>query len=199
MRRVKEKGATAKRAASVDYQPEILADLRDARNCAEYLSFCLAESNETFLLGLKNVVQARGGMSKIAAGASINRENLYRMLSDKGNPTLESLRAVLSEVGLEMLISAEVGVVVESDVVVAATRPVSTITMLGSYLELEPQAQYGYTVIMPVGGWEAINIPAEQSVEASHGQTAIQTIAETYRNIPLPLLVSEGSNALHVV
>ena len=39
--------------------------------------------------------QARGGVAKLAENASLNREHLYRMLSENGNPELRSLEALL--------------------------------------------------------------------------------------------------------
>jgi probable addiction module antidote protein len=87
---------------TVDYKDELLQDLQDPSNCAEYLSFCLAESKETFLMGLKNVAEAQGGMTKLASGAQVNPENLYRMLSDDGNPRLDSLTSIMAALGLDI-------------------------------------------------------------------------------------------------
>lgn len=87
---------------SVSYKNELLNDLSDPRACAEYLSFCWSESKETFLLGLKNVAQAQGGMKKLADAANVNRENLYHMLSDDGNPRLDSFTAIMSALGLDI-------------------------------------------------------------------------------------------------
>jgi probable addiction module antidote protein len=47
-----------------------------------------------FLLALRDVADARG-MSTLAAKAQLNRENLYRMLSEHRNPQLDSLTALL--------------------------------------------------------------------------------------------------------
>jgi hypothetical protein len=43
-------------------------------------------------------------MSKLAASTSLNRENLYRMLSSKGNPEFFSLSTVLSAVGFRLAV-----------------------------------------------------------------------------------------------
>lgn len=87
---------------SVNYKSELLRDLSDPSDCAQYLSFCLSESKETFLLGLKHVAQAQGGMKKLADAARVNRENLYHMLSDNGNPRLDNLTAVIAALGLDI-------------------------------------------------------------------------------------------------
>ena len=77
------------------YRPELLKALQDPAEAAEYLNAALEEgSNELFLLALRNVAEARG-MKKLATEARLNRESMYRMLSEQGNPQLSSLSAVL--------------------------------------------------------------------------------------------------------
>jgi len=46
-------------------------------------------------------------MSSVAEEAGVNRENLYRMLSREGNPTLNSLFAVLKALGLRFSVQAD--------------------------------------------------------------------------------------------
>jgi DNA-binding phage protein len=48
-------------------------------------------------------------MTKLAALAKVNRENLYRMLSKEGNPCLDNLRAVFDALGLCIRIEPAVG------------------------------------------------------------------------------------------
>ncbi|MFW0697907.1 addiction module antidote protein [Pantoea sp. R13S299] len=54
---------------------------------------------EAFLLALRHVVEARGGMATIARKAGVSRESLYRTLSPTGNPTLKTLRSVVHATG----------------------------------------------------------------------------------------------------
>ena len=84
------------------YQSELLKELKDASEAAEYLNACYQDSEEVFLAGLRSVVQARGGVRAVAKLSKLNRENLYRVLSDKGNPRLSSLSALLGAVGIEL-------------------------------------------------------------------------------------------------
>lgn len=56
------------------------------------------------LLAIRHGVQARGGLRKVAAEAGISRESLYRALSAKGNPTLNTLLAVLGAVGMRLAV-----------------------------------------------------------------------------------------------
>jgi DNA-binding phage protein len=51
---------------------------------------------------LRAIAEAYGGLGAVAAKAGISRESLYRSLSPKGNPTLKTLVAVLSTMGLSL-------------------------------------------------------------------------------------------------
>jgi hypothetical protein len=42
-------------------------------------------------------------MTKLASAAGVNRENLYRMLSGRGNPRLNNFKAVMDAIGLAIL------------------------------------------------------------------------------------------------
>ncbi|KAF1081426.1 MAG: hypothetical protein GQF41_2232 [Candidatus Rifleibacterium amylolyticum] len=89
-----------------DHQKSLLETLKDSKEAAAYLNAALEEGdNELFLLALKNVVKA-WGVTKIAKKAHLNRENLYKMLSEKGNPEFTSLWAILSSIGLKISIDA---------------------------------------------------------------------------------------------
>ncbi|MDP3110862.1 MAG: hypothetical protein Q8M71_02015, partial [Thermodesulfovibrionales bacterium] len=54
-----------------------------------------------------NIAEAQGGVSAIAEKAHLNRENLYRMLSKKGNPEIKSLLTLLSAMGLRLRVKAQ--------------------------------------------------------------------------------------------
>ncbi len=58
------------------------------------------QGEEAFLMALRQVVEARGGMTEIARKAGLSRESLYRALSARGNPTLRTLHAVIRAAGL---------------------------------------------------------------------------------------------------
>ncbi len=78
----------------------LLEELRDPEAAAIYLQDAWEDSTEEFLVALRKYVQANGGMARCAERAHITREALYRMLSEKGNPELRSLRAILQANGL---------------------------------------------------------------------------------------------------
>jgi len=51
-----------------------------------------------------NVAQSRQ-MAKVAKDAGVQRETLYRSLSEQGNPTLETLSSVLAALGMKISIA----------------------------------------------------------------------------------------------
>ena len=80
--------------------------LQDPARAAGYLNACLEDEDpEVFLLALRQVARARGGVAKLAESASLSREHLYRMLSENGNPELRSLEALLDALGFRLAIT----------------------------------------------------------------------------------------------
>ena len=88
---------------SIPYKDYLSESLKEPGAAAEYLNAALEEGNEAFTLALKDVVKSLGGgVSNIAARTSLNRESLYKMLSEKGNPHLKSLNAIINSLGLQL-------------------------------------------------------------------------------------------------
>ena len=89
-----------------DFQDYLLEKLKDQELALNYLNEALIDEDQrVFLLALKNVLEAQDGdMTSVAEYAKISRQNLYRILSDKGNPKLTSIRSLLNVMGLELAI-----------------------------------------------------------------------------------------------
>ena len=93
---------------SKPYHPELIKALRDPREAVEYLNAALEDGDpEVFLLALRDVAEAQGGVAEVAEAAKLNRENLYRMLSNRGNPELRSLDALLHALGFRLAIAVK--------------------------------------------------------------------------------------------
>ena len=89
------------------YQESLLQALQNPQEAAEYLTAALEDGDSAvFLLALRNVADAQG-MRTVAHKAQLNRENLYRMLSEQGNPQLGSLRALLNALNLRLAITVK--------------------------------------------------------------------------------------------
>jgi len=88
------------------YKENLLESLKDPATAAEYLTACLDDGDvDVFLLALRDVAETQGGIRKLSGRARLNRENLYRMLSRSGNPSLTSLDSVLSSLGLRLAVA----------------------------------------------------------------------------------------------
>lgn len=88
------------------YQPDLIENLRDAREAGEYLNAALEENDpELFLLALRNVAEAQGGVAQLAEKTKLNRESLYKMLSERGNPEFRSLEALLHALGFRLAVA----------------------------------------------------------------------------------------------
>lgn len=89
------------------YRESLLQDLQDPKEAAAYLTAALDEGDSAvFLLALRDVADAHG-LQAVAHKAQLNRENLYRMLSEQGNPQLGSLRALLDALNLRLAITVK--------------------------------------------------------------------------------------------
>ena len=94
-------------AVTIDYKEGLHQALRDPEEAAAYLTAALEEADQAvFMLALRDVAEAYG-IGNVAQTADLNRENLYRMLSQSGNPQLASLNALLRAVGLRLAVEVE--------------------------------------------------------------------------------------------
>lgn len=91
-------------AKTSSYRDALLTSLADPDEAKAYLNAVLSDYPEGFLKALRNVAQAQG-MTRVAEEAGVQRESLYRALSEDGNPTLETLNAVLASLGLRIYIA----------------------------------------------------------------------------------------------
>lgn len=88
---------------NVNYKDDLLQDLQnDPEFAAAYLSAAIADSREAFLIALRDVAEAKYGMSQLANRARANREALYRALSKDGNPRFTTLESVLNALGMDL-------------------------------------------------------------------------------------------------
>ena len=91
---------------SASYDDLLMDILKDEERALAYLNAALDEQDpRVFLLALRNVTQAQGGIAKVAAHSGLNRESLYRALSNKGNPSVQTLTAVLGALGARLSVA----------------------------------------------------------------------------------------------
>jgi probable addiction module antidote protein len=92
---------------SKSYHEDLIESLQNPREAEAYLNAALEEEDpELFLLALRNVTEAQGGVAQLAEKTKLNRESLYKMLSERGNPELRSLDALLHALGFRLAVTA---------------------------------------------------------------------------------------------
>jgi len=149
-------------AKSKNYQNSLIESLKDPTEAAEYLNAALEDGEpEVFLLALRDVVDSYGGMGKLAVSTSLNRENLYRMLSTKGNPEFFSLSTVLDAVGFRLAVEPK------TTVSSSAKRGVSKLILHPFVTQVkEPAAKYALAADSESRTNDAISLRTRDDNEA---------------------------------
>ena len=79
--------------------------IQNPKDAAAYLNAAAEDEDEkVFLIALKNVIEVHGGLSELSRKTSLNRGNLHRMLTGKGQPRFASIHKVLHASGFELAI-----------------------------------------------------------------------------------------------
>jgi probable addiction module antidote protein len=77
-----------------------------ALDSPEAISIFMADALETgdtaYIAKALGVVARAKGMTEIARETGLSREQLYRSFSERGNPTLKTMIAVMRAVGVDM-------------------------------------------------------------------------------------------------
>ncbi|WP_254492864.1 DNA-binding protein [Bartonella sp. B1099] len=86
-----------------DAMAEIFCD--DPELAAATLDAILADGDQgELLITLRQMAKAYGGVQAVAKAANLNPTQLYRTLSEKGNPELRSLNVLLRTMGLRLAV-----------------------------------------------------------------------------------------------
>ncbi len=90
------------------YHDYLIETLKNPSEAAGYLNAALEQGDrDMFLVALRNVAEARGGMAKLSRGAKLNRANLYRVFSKNGNPEIQTLARILNNFGLRLAVATK--------------------------------------------------------------------------------------------
>lgn len=89
------------------FKETLLEDLKDPHYAQTYLSVALEEYEQdkdvsSFLTALRDVVEAKGGITKLAEKTHLNRQSLYKSLSAGGDPKLNTIETVLHGLGYRL-------------------------------------------------------------------------------------------------
>lgn len=83
-----------------DYDPA--AALTDPESIAVFMTDAFETGDAAFIAQSLGVVARAKGMTELAKESGLSREQLYRSFSEKGNPTLKTMLAVMRAIGLDL-------------------------------------------------------------------------------------------------
>ena len=97
---------------TASYHDELIKSLKKPKESDLYLRIAMEEYHkdgdvEALLVALRNIAEAKGGMSQLAKRTHLNRQNLYHVLSEKGNPTLDTFEIILKGLGYRLAIQPD--------------------------------------------------------------------------------------------
>lgn len=88
-----------------DYDAWLYKHLKNRKAACAHLQVALDEyqndqDKAALMLALKDVAKAQGGIGWLAEETHLNREHLYHLLSEKGNPRIDTLSLILKAFGM---------------------------------------------------------------------------------------------------
>ena len=94
-----------------NYQESLKARLADTAYAKAYLAIALEEYEEdgnieAFLLAVKDVANAQGGLSKLAARVQLSHQSLDKVLSENGTLQFSTIGAILHGLGFKFSIES---------------------------------------------------------------------------------------------
>ncbi|MCB4800610.1 addiction module antidote protein [Methylobacterium brachiatum] len=88
---------------------DVAEHLDTPERIALYIEAVLEDGDPALIAAAIGDVARAHGMAQIAAETGRSRESLYRALSDKGNPQLDTLIGVLKAIGLRLSVQPIAG------------------------------------------------------------------------------------------
>lgn len=85
----------------------IAKDLQDLEFASSYLEDALREGMTDFIIALRNVTDANGGVGKLSEISNLARESLYKTLPQSGesSPYFSTIQQILTSLGFELSIT----------------------------------------------------------------------------------------------
>lgn len=91
------------------YKELLIESLKSPKEALAYLNTILEEtrdgseeSQRLLLMALKDIAEAQGGIGLLAEKTGLGRESLYKTLSSKGNPRLNTLTTLIHAMGFDL-------------------------------------------------------------------------------------------------
>lgn len=94
---------------TIDFDKWLLEKLKDPKEAQGFLEISFEEyekddDNKTFLSALRFVVEAHGGLGKLARKTKLSRQHLYKVLSSRGNPQMSTVLSIMNALGFQISI-----------------------------------------------------------------------------------------------
>jgi probable addiction module antidote protein len=89
------------------YKEQLIESLKDPKESSAYLEACLIEAMETnemgiFILAVRDVVEAHGGVREVSSKMEVGRESLYKSLNEKAKPRFSTIMLTLKACGFDI-------------------------------------------------------------------------------------------------
>lgn len=87
-----------------DYLVEKLQDPEEAQSFLDAAIEAYEEDGDTeaFMLALRYLTEAKGGVGKLSEITNLNRQNLYKVLTGKTSPKLETTMSIMKGLGYHL-------------------------------------------------------------------------------------------------
>ena len=88
-------------------EPEVEYFKKHPKEIKDYLEVALEEyqkdsDEKAFLISLAIIAKAKGGFIKLAKRTGLNKEHLYRALSEQGDPKFSTVTEIFYSLGLSL-------------------------------------------------------------------------------------------------
>jgi probable addiction module antidote protein len=93
------------------FEEYLIEKLEDPAYAKVYLETALEtyeedRDSDVFLLALRDVAEAQGGLGRLAEDTKLNRAGIYKALSERGNPRLDTIEKILHSLGFRLSIES---------------------------------------------------------------------------------------------
>jgi len=90
-----------------DYQALLMDELQNPKVALGYLNETLKDEDpNVFLTALRDVLKAQNrDITTLAKNTNLSRQNIYRILSEKGNPRWINLNSIFDTLGFQVQLS----------------------------------------------------------------------------------------------
>jgi probable addiction module antidote protein len=89
------------------FQDYLVEKLKEPIEAQTFLDAAILEyeedgDTEAFMLSLRYLTEAKGGVSKLSEATKLNRQNLYKVLTGKTSPKLETTVSIMRGLGYHL-------------------------------------------------------------------------------------------------